>query len=75
MIECLKKLLEQVRDTLRVKHYSDHTEASYVSWIRCYILFRIKRHPQDLGNAEVEAFLTHLAVVEQASAYRCTADV
>ncbi len=57
-----KKLLDQVRDVIRVKHYSIRTEESYVDWIRRYILFHNKRHPKDMGRAEVQAFLTHLAV-------------
>jgi len=57
-----KKLLDQVRDVIRLKHYSIRTEESYVDWIRRYILFHKKRHPKDMGRAEVEAFLTHLAV-------------
>ena len=56
------KLLDQVRDRLRSKHYSIRTEAQYVQWIRRYILFHDKRHPRDMGVAELEAFLTHLAV-------------
>jgi hypothetical protein len=51
-----KKLLDQVRDRLRMKHYAYRTEQSYVDWIRRYILFHNKRHPQDMGVAEVEAF-------------------
>ena len=43
-----KKLLDQVRDVIRVKHYSIRTEESYVGWIRRYILFHDKRHPQDI---------------------------
>jgi len=57
-----KKLLEQVRDTMRLRHYSYRTEVSYVDWIRRYILFHNKRHPRDMGVVEIEAFLTHLAV-------------
>jgi integrase len=57
-----KKLLDQVRDAIRLKHYSYRTEQTYVGWIRRYILFHDKRHPKDMGAAEVEAFLTHLAV-------------
>jgi integron integrase len=57
-----KKLLDQVRDAIRLKHYSIRTEESYVDWIKRYILFHKKRHPKDMGPAEVEAFLTHLAV-------------
>jgi len=56
-----RKLLDQVRDVIRLKHYSYRTEQSYVGWIRRYILFHNKQHPKDMGGAEVEAFLTHLA--------------
>jgi integron integrase len=57
-----KKLLDQVRDALRVKHYAYRTENTYVQWVRRFILFHDKRHPKDMAAAEVEAFLTHLAV-------------
>lgn len=56
------KLLDQVRERLRVKHYSLRTERVYVEWIRRFILFHNKRHPRDMAASEVEAFLTHLAV-------------
>jgi integron integrase len=56
------KLLDQVRDRIRVKHYSIRTETQYVQWVRRFILFHGKRHPRDMGAPEVEAFLTHLAV-------------
>jgi integron integrase len=56
------KLLDQVRDRLRVKHYSIRTEHTYVDWIKRYILFHGKRHPKDMAARDVEAFLTHLAV-------------
>ena len=56
------KLLDQVRDRIRVKHYSIRTETQYVQWIRRFILFHGKRHPRDMGAEEIEAFLTHLAV-------------
>ena len=59
-----RKLLDQVRDAIRLKHYSYRTEQSYVAWIRRYILFHNKRHPKDMGSLEVETFLTHLAVTE-----------
>ena len=52
------KLLDQVRNTLRRKHYSYETEKQYVYWIRKYILFHIKKHPREMGQKEVEAFLT-----------------
>ena len=63
-----KKLLDQVRDALRVKHYAYRTEETYVQWIRRYILFHNKRHPKKMGKAEIEAFLTHLAVEGRVSA-------
>ena len=63
-----KKLLDQVRDALRAKHYSSRTEKTYVEWIRRYILFHHKRHPKDMGVEEVDAFLTYLAVERQVSA-------
>ncbi len=63
-----KKLLDQVRDALRLKHYSIRTENSYVNWIRRYILFHNKRHPAEMGAAEIAAFLTHLAVEENVAA-------
>ncbi|MEW6232129.1 MAG: integron integrase [Chloroflexota bacterium] len=63
-----KKLLDQVRDAIRCKHYSPRTEESYVHWIRRYILFHNKRHPQEMGSADIEAFLTHLAVEEHVAA-------
>jgi integron integrase len=56
------KLLDQVRDRLRLKHYSIRTETQYVHWIRRFILFHDKRHPAAMGAAEVGAFLTYLAV-------------
>jgi integron integrase len=57
-----KKLLDQVRDAIRMKHYAYRTEETYVQWIRRFILFHNKRHPKDMGTPEIEAFLTHLAV-------------
>jgi integron integrase len=62
------KLLDQVRERLRFKHYSIRTEETYLLWIRRFILFHNKRHPRDMAAAEVEAFLTHLAVVRNVSA-------
>lgn len=62
------KLLERLRIHLRTRHYSIRTEEAYVDWARRFILFHDKRHPQDMGAAEVEAFLSHLAVDRQVSA-------
>jgi integron integrase len=62
------KLLDQVRDKIRLKHYSIRTEEAYVDWIKRFILFQHKRHPAEMGAAEVEAFLTHLAVAGKVAA-------
>lgn len=56
------KLLDQVRGKIRLKHYSIRTEQAYVDWIKRFVLHFGKRHPRELGAAEVEEFLTHLAV-------------
>ncbi len=57
-----RKLLDQLRDKIRVKHYSIRTEKTYVDWSRRYILFHQKKHPKDMGASEIEEFLTDLAV-------------
>lgn len=62
------KLLERMRTHLRTRHYSIRTEQAYLDWARRFILYHHKRHPQEMGAAEVEAFLSHLAVVRQVSA-------
>ena len=62
------KLLDQVRAKIRLKHYSIRTEQAYVDWIRRYILFHSKRHPQEMGKPEVEQFLSHLAVERNVAA-------
>lgn len=62
------KLLDRVRATLRTRHYSIRTEQAYLDWIRRYILFHDKRHPDQMGQAEIEAFLTHLAVERDVAA-------
>lgn len=56
------KLLDQVRGKIRLKHYSIRTEQAYLHWITRFILFYGKRHPREMGPAQVEAFLTDLAV-------------
>ncbi len=58
----MSKLLDEVRNVMRVRHYSYETEKIYIYWIRKYIYFHKITHPKDMGAAEVEAFLTHLAV-------------
>ena len=63
-----KRLLDQVRDAIRLKHYSIRTEEAYVNWVKRYIVFHGKRHPAEMGAPEIEAFLTHLAVKETVAA-------
>jgi len=55
-----KKLLDQYRDALRVRHYSHRTEETYLSWVRQFILYHKKRHPREMGVKEINAFITHL---------------
>jgi integron integrase len=55
------KLLDQVRDVIRRKHYSFRTEQTYLDWTRRFILFHRKRHPKEMAEAEVTEFLTYLA--------------
>jgi len=62
------KLLDQVRDVIRRKHFSIRTEQTYVDWIKRYILFHGKRHPREMAEAEITAFLTHLARVGKVAA-------
>jgi len=57
-----KKLLDLTREKIRLKHYSMKTEANYIGWIKQFIFFHNKRHPIEMGKAEIEAFLTFLAV-------------
>jgi integron integrase len=62
------KLLVQVRDALRARHYSKRTEDTYVVWIKRYIFFHKVRHPVEMAETEVNQFLTHLAIKEKVSA-------
>jgi len=62
------RLLDQMRDRIRVKHYSLRTENSYLDWVKRYIFFHNKRHPAEMGAPEVESFLTYLAVDRNVSA-------
>jgi integron integrase len=55
------KLLDRVREVIRLKHYSLRTEHTYVDWIKRFIVFHGKRHPETMGAAEVSEFLSHLA--------------
>jgi integron integrase len=63
-----KKLLDLVREQIRLKHYSMKTEQTYIGWIKRYIFFHQKKHPIDMGKTEIEAFLTYLAVERKVSA-------
>lgn len=62
------KLLDQVRQTIRRKHYSLRTEQAYLDWIKKYIFFHHKRHPSEMGAREMEQFLNHLAVERKVAA-------
>jgi integron integrase len=63
-----RRLLDQVRDAVRVRHYSYRTEQAYVGWIRRFVLFHDKRHPAEMGPDEIRRFLTALAVQRSVSA-------
>ena len=62
-----KKLLDIVRDKIRLKHYSISTEKTYVHWIKHYILFHNKKHPMDMSKNEIEEYLTFLAIKKRVS--------
>jgi len=62
------RLLDQVRDAIRRRHYSRRTEETYVQWIRRFIFFSGRRHPKAMGAAEVTAFLNHLATERDVAA-------
>ena len=61
------KLLDRVRSAIRARHYSIRTEEAYAAWVRRFILFHGKRHPKELGEGEINAFLSHLATDERVS--------
>ncbi|MBN1303965.1 MAG: integron integrase [Anaerolineales bacterium] len=63
-----KKLLDQLQDALRTRHYSYRTEKTYLDWVRRFILFHDKKHPDQMGAPEIQAFLTHLARERSVSA-------
>ncbi len=62
------KLLDQVRQAIRTRHYSDRTEKAYIHWIKRYIFFHDKRHPQEMAEAEIACFLSSLATTGRVSA-------
>ena len=61
-------LLAVARERMRTRHLAYRTEQAYLQWMRRYIVFHQRRHPRELGAAEVEQFLTHLAVDRKVSA-------
>jgi len=62
------RLLDRVREAIRLRHYSIRTEQAYLGWIRRFILFHGKRHPNKMGAVEIEAFLNHLASQQNVAA-------
>lgn len=62
------RLLDQVRAAIRTRHYSLRTEQAYCHWIKRFVIYHGKRHPLDIGAAEIEAFLSHLATERDVSA-------
>jgi hypothetical protein len=65
---CQPRLLDRVRQACRPRHYSIRTETAYVDWIKRFIVFHGKRHSLEMGAAEINAFLSHLAVAGRVSA-------
>ncbi len=63
-----KKLLEQLQEQLRARHYALRTEKTYISWVRKYILFHNKKHPKNMGEKEINAYLTYLALEKNVAA-------
>jgi hypothetical protein len=61
-------LREQLAEVCRFRHFSHRTESAYWHWIKGFILFHGKRHPRELGAAEVQAYLSHLAVAKDVAA-------
>jgi len=66
------KLLDRLREALRTRHYSRRTEQTYCHWIKRFILFNNVRHPQEMAEPEINAFLTHLAMKEKSAPRRRT---
>ena len=67
-MESKTKLLDQMRDVLRLKHLSLRTEKAYISWVKRFILFHEKRHPKDMGASEIRDFLSYLATHDHVAA-------
>ena len=66
--ESKPKLLDQMREVMRLKHLSYRTEKAYLSWVKRFILFHDKRHPKDMGAPEIRAFLSYLATHDNVAA-------
>jgi hypothetical protein len=64
----MSKLFDDVRNLMRVRHYSYQTEKTYIYWIRQYIFFHQITHPKEMGAAQLEAFLTYIALNRTVSA-------
>jgi integron integrase len=62
------RLLDHLREALRARHYSLRTEEAYAGWVRRFVLFHGKRHPREMGEREINAFLTDLAIEKKVSA-------
>ena len=62
------KLLNQLTDTIRTRHYSIRTGQAYIKWVKNFILFHNKRHPGEMGEEEISAYLTFLAVKRKVAA-------
>ena len=62
------RLLDQMRERIRLRHYSPRTEAAYVDWVCRFVFFHGKRHPMEMGKEHIEAFLNDLANVKGVSA-------
>lgn len=67
-VPAARRLLDQLRDQIRIKQYSPRTEKTYVHWVRDYILFHNKRHPKEMAIPEIKQYVTHLVVDRHASA-------
>ena len=63
------KLLDQLRAIIPTKHYSLRTEESYIQWIKRFIIFHNKRHPNEMSEVEINQFLSHLAVKKECSCF------
>jgi len=62
------KLLDRLREALQSRHYSQRTEQTYCHWVKRFIFFHDMRHPAEMAESEINAYLTHLAVKEKVSA-------